>query len=98
MYQSQKFFAVSAVAVTLALGAVPAEASPMTIKIPSNGVHNEVGKTGGTLSVSNSVGQEYFWTKKWQDEEDLAQRDLDQGDVFEFSDAEAAIAWLMSDD
>lgn len=47
------------------------------------------------LVASNEVGQAYFWTPQWQEQERLADADLRRGDYEEFENVEDAIAWLF---
>jgi hypothetical protein len=51
-----------------------------------------------SLRFSNTVGQHYFWTDKWQLGERAADHDLRSGNFEEFDSASDAVSWIFSDE
>ncbi|MCU7713072.1 AbrB/MazE/SpoVT family DNA-binding domain-containing protein [Priestia sp. JV24] len=47
--------------------------------------------------VQVPADQAWFWTEKWQREEEEAEKDIKEGNVKSFSNMKDAIAWLDED-
>lgn len=46
-------------------------------------------------TLSNSVGQLYFWTAAWQEGEKSASNDLQAGGYRDFETADEALDWIF---
>jgi hypothetical protein len=57
----------------------------------------QITSRGALPSVINRA-QAYYWTRAWQAGEAESHRDLEQGDVMRFRDADSALRWLLSTD
>lgn len=52
----------------------------------------------GELPVIVNRAQAYYWTKAWQEAEAESVREIQGGHAVRFSDADAALRWLLSAD
>lgn len=65
---------------------------------------NKFGNTysvGGAVAyrqITESPGQAYFWTERWQSGERAADEDLRSGRFETFDSADKAISWLFGDE
>ena len=43
-------------------------------------------------------GQLYYWTRRWQQDEDAALKELSEGQGLKFADGSSAADWLLDDE
>lgn len=99
MATSTSVFTIAAISVPLILGWPAPVGNPhTTVKVKAGQLSNVVSGSGAGLAATYSVGQSYFWTGEWQNQETLAAADLREGRYQDFDSAEEAIAWLFDDE